>query len=327
MNTTAKVMLGLLASASATLTAQEAPQFTEILPLTNQEMRLRLNAPTGLTYRLEVSTDLAAWLPLITVRTNRNALEHADSAAPFLESRFYRALQLTDTTVLTGDHLATADDEVVIHPINHATLLLGWNGKAIFVDPVSTGRSGQALDYKSLPRADLILLTHDHADHLDANCIAAIKAANAVILAPRVVYQALSASLKSLTTVMTNGASAQVLGLSIDAVPAYNRTTSHHPKGNGNGYLLTIGGKRIYISGDTQDTPEMRALREIDVAFLSMNQPYTMSVAEAVSAVREFRPGVVFPYHYQGNPSTDLSKFKQQVGTDLGIEIRLRNWY
>jgi L-ascorbate metabolism protein UlaG (beta-lactamase superfamily) len=331
MNNAGHVLSLLLAGAlvaEATLIAQEAPQFAGIQPLTNQEIRVRLSAPTGLCYRLEVSTNLAVWMPLVTLRANGNALEHADSAAPFLGSRFYRALQLPDTNALTGDHLMTADGGVVIHPIDHATLLLGWNGKAIYTDPVTKGySSGQTQDYRSLPRADLILVTHDHTDHFDTACITAIKATNTVILAPLSVYQKLPGSLKPLASVMTNGAAVQRFGLSIEAVPAYNRTSSYHPKGTGNGYLLTIGGKRIYVSGDTEDTPEMRALRGIDVAFLSMNQPFTMTVAEAVGAVREFRPNVVYPYHYQGNPSTDLNGFKQKVGTDLGIEIRLRKWY
>jgi L-ascorbate metabolism protein UlaG (beta-lactamase superfamily) len=111
--------------------------------------------------------------------------------------------------------------------------------------------------------------------------------------------------------------------------PAYNLTTSNHPKGNGNGYILSLGGKLLYVSGDTEDTPELRALRNIDVAFLAMNVPYTMTVAKAVSAVREFRPKVVYPYHYRNADGSfaDLEAFKRQVGTDLGIEVRLRKWY
>jgi L-ascorbate metabolism protein UlaG (beta-lactamase superfamily) len=319
--------LGVVAEVTP-LRAQQAPQFTDIQLLSNKDVRLQLSAPTGLTYRLEVSSNLAEWIALVTTRTNKNTVEHADSAAPFLKGRFYRALQLFDTNVLTGDHLVTSKGEVLIHPIDHASLLLSWDGKAIYVDPVSRAfSSGQTLDYRSLPRADLILVTHAHGDHFDATCIASIKATNALIVAPSSVYQSLSSSLKSQAMVMTNGATAQVLGLSIEAIPAYNRTTSNHPKGVGNGYLLVIDDKRVYVSGDTEDTVEMRALRDIDVAFLSMNQPYTMTVAEAVSAVREFRPSVVYPYHFQGSPPTDLNSFKQKVGTDLGIEVRLRKWY
>jgi L-ascorbate metabolism protein UlaG (beta-lactamase superfamily) len=115
-----------------------------------------------------------------------------------------------------------------------------------------------------------------------------------------------------------------VLGLAIEAIPAYNIGSSYHPKGNGNGYILAIGGRRVYISGDTDDTTEMRALRNVDIAFLAMNQPYTMTVAKAVSATREFRPKVAYPYHSQG---TDVNSYKRQVGADLGIEVRLRKWY
>ena len=109
-------------------------------------------------------------------------------------------------------------------------------------------------------------------------------------------------------------------------MPAYN---ANHPKGSGNGYLVTLGGKRLYVSGDTGDIAEMRALADIDVAFVCMNVPYTMTVAQAVSAVREFQPRIVYPYHYrnQGNALSDVDSFKRQVGTDLGIEVRLRKWY
>ena len=110
-------------------------------------------------------------------------------------------------------------------------------------------------------------------------------------------------------------------------MPAYNLTSSFHPKGVGNGYVLTVGGKRIYVSGDTEDTPELRGLTNIDVAFVCMNLPYTMSVDKAVSAVREFQPKTVYVYHYQGYSNADVTRFKQSVGTDRGIEVRLRKWY
>jgi L-ascorbate metabolism protein UlaG (beta-lactamase superfamily) len=124
--------------------------------------------------------------------------------------------------------------------------------------------------------------------------------------------------------VLTNGAAAELLGLKVEAVPAYNRTSTFHPKGVGNGYVVTIGGKRLYVSGDTEDVPEIRALRDIDVAVVCMNLPYTMTVAQAASAVRELRPAVVYPYHSQGS---DLNQFKRLAGADLGIEVRLRKWY
>ncbi len=118
-----------------------------------------------------------------------------------------------------------------------------------------------------------------------------------------------------------------MLGIPIEATPAYNLDPNRqqfHPKGRGNGYLLTLGGKRIYLSGDTEDTPEMRALKNIDVAFLCMNLPYTMDVQHAAAAVREFRPKVVYPYHCRGS---DLEKFKTLVGSDAGVEVRIRDWY
>src|SRR5437660_592249 len=135
-------------------------------------------------------------------------------------------------------------------------------------------------------------------------------------------------ALRAVTTVLTNGATTNVMGMRIDAIPAYNISNANHPLGVGNGYVLTIGGKRIYIAGDTEDVPAMRALQNIDVAFLSINRPYTMDVASAVSAAREFRPAVVYPYHYSpSTPVTDLNLFKRGVGQDLGIEVRLRKWY
>jgi L-ascorbate metabolism protein UlaG (beta-lactamase superfamily) len=127
---------------------------------------------------------------------------------------------------------------------------------------------------------------------------------------------------------LANGGSTNYLGMTIDAIPAYNFTASYHPPGVGNGYVLTIAGKRLYMAGDTEDVPEMRALRNIDAAFLPMNLPFTMTVTNAASAVREFRPAVVYPYHYQGSGSTpgDINVFKRLVGQDLGIEVRLRHF-
>ena len=298
--------------------AQDELVFTGWQRLTNREMALRLSASTNLYCRVEATTDLLQWCALATAR-NSGTLNYTDSAAPFLDARFYRACPVTGSNILTGDHLVTDDGDVIIHPINHASFVLQWRDKLIYCDPV-----GASTLYQGLARADLILITHEHFDHFDAATITAVKGTNALIIAPRTVYQSLSAALKNITTVMTNGQADTVMNLAIDAVPAYNLTASNHPKGVGNGYILTIGGKRIYISSDTDNTPEVRALRNIDVAFVGMRPPYSMSVAQAANAVREFQPRVVYPNHYQGN---DVGKFKQLVGTDFGIEVRLRKWY
>ena len=135
-----------------------------------------------------------------------------------------------------------------------------------------------------------------------------------------------AAAHKSLTIVLTNGASTNVLGLTVEAVSAYNFPTNqpiYHSQGNRNGYVATIGGKRLYLAGDTRDVPEMRALANIDVAFVCMNLPFTMTVDAAASAARQFQPRVVYPYPFS---SSDVNRFKQLVGTDLGIEVRLRKW-
>lgn len=309
-------LLGLAGS----LIAQEAPQFTGIQSLTNREMLLKLSASNGLNYRIEVSTNLPEWQSLLTLLST-GVQQHTDSASPFLGLRFYRAFQLTGTNILTGDHLVTTNGDVVIHPINHASFVMSWNGKMIYNDPV-----GASTLYQGLPRADLILVSHSHTDHFSSSTLNAVTNANTIIIAPQAVYNSLPTALRSLTLVMTNGASTTRLGLAIDAVPAYN---GNHPLGTGNGYVLTIGGKRLYMSGDTGNIAEMRALQGIDVAFVCMNVPFTMTVNEATNAVRAFRPKVVYPYHYrdQSGASTNANFFKQRLGTDPGIEVRLRPWY
>jgi L-ascorbate metabolism protein UlaG (beta-lactamase superfamily) len=118
-----------------------------------------------------------------------------------------------------------------------------------------------------------------------------------------------------------------ILGMQIQAVPAYNTNHANHPFGRGNGYILTMGGRRVYMAGDTGPSPEMRVLPNIDVAFIPMNLQFTMSTTQAVSVVRDMRPKVIYPYHYSGSPVADLNWFKRQVSNDLGIEVRVRNWY
>ncbi len=308
-----------LLAADAGLAAQQAPQFTD-LRLTNREVLLKLSAPTGLNYRIDASTNLPSWNSLLTLQST-GVNQHLDSATPYLPSRFYRAEQLTNSSPLTGDHLVTTNGDVVIHPINHASFVMSWNGKMIYNDPV-----GAASLYAGIPRAHLVLISHGHSDHFLSTTLNSITGVNAVIIAPQAVYNSMSTALRNLTTVMANGATTTVLGLGIEAVPAWN---GNHALGTGNGYVLTMGGRRIYMAGDTGNIAEMRALPNIDVAFLCMNTPFTMTANDATNAVRAFRPKVVYPYHYrdQSGATTNASFFKQLLGTDLGIEVRLRKWY
>jgi L-ascorbate metabolism protein UlaG (beta-lactamase superfamily) len=225
-------------------------------------------------------------------------------------------------SALTGDRIATKDGDLIIHPINHATLALGWATLTLYVDPVGGGRP-----FAALPKPDLILLTDIHGDHLNADTLKAVATDKTQLVAPPAVAAQLPAEFRSRTTILTNGETKSLLGVAIEAVPMYNTTPERakfHTKGQGNGYVLTFADKRVYLSGDTEDIPELRALMRIDVAFLCMNLPYTMTPEQAASAVREFRPKVVYPYHSRGS---DLEKFKKLVGDDVGVEVRLRDWY
>lgn len=223
---------------------------------------------------------------------------------------------------LSGDRVAAKDGDLVVHPINHATLVLGWKNEVIYVDPV-----GGADRFAGLPPATLVLITHLHGDHFDPPTLQAVAGTRAELVVPPTVAEKLSEALRARTKIMTNGGTAMIRSVSIEAVPAYNLTRerlNYHPKGRDNGYRLTLGGTRVYLSGDTEDIPEMRALRNVDVAFVCMNLPYTMTVQQAADAVRAFKPKIVYPYHSRGS---DLAKFKQLVGTDAGVEVRLRDWY
>ncbi len=301
--------------------AQSPSEFLSVQYPTNHEAVLKFKATKGKPYRIDTSANLSDWSSLSTlVAATTN--QYIDTATPYLAARAYRVVELEGTNNITGDQLATAEGDIVFHPINHATFIMGWNGKVIYNDPV-----GGAARFTGLPRPDIILISHDHSDHFDALTLAAVKGTNTVILAPRIVYNSLSAALKAITTVLTNNSSTNLMGMSIAAIPAYNLTQSYHPKGVGNGYVVTIAGKRIYIAGDTEDISEMRTLADIDVAFVCVNLPFTMSVPKAVSAIRAFRPKVVYPYHYTGTSTTDMTLLKKQIGTDLGIEVRQRAWY
>jgi len=315
--------LGLSLCAGAAQTAQ----FTNVVRLTNRELALKFVAPAGTNYRIDVATNFPAdtnvspWSSLLTLRSS-GVNQHTDSAAPFSSSRYYRAEQLTNANVLTGDNLPTANGDAVIHPVNHASFVVGWNGMMIYNDPV-----GGASPYASFPRADLILVSHDHSDHYDVNTLNAVRGSNGLIVVPPVIYNSAAfAALRNHAIPLPYGASTNAIGINIDAVPAYN---SYHPSNNNNAYVLTLGGKRIFTSGDCGDGMEIRAVTNIDVAFLCMNVPYTMTALGATNVIRAMRPRVVYPYHYRDSSGTTTNPptFKQWLGMDPGVEVRLRNWY
>lgn len=223
--------------------------------------------------------------------------------------------------------VTTTMDSLQIHPVYHSSIVLQYGTTTIYVDP-HTGPQRFA-DY---PAPDLVLITDIHPDHLDTATLGALPLEHARIVAPKAVMELLPKRMQPICTVMDNGDTTDLDDAHIVAMPMYNLPPSpdaFHPKGRGNGYVLTFGGKRIYISGDTQGIPEMRALKNIDIAFVCMNLPYTMDVDEAADAVLAFKPKVVYPYHYRGKDGfSDVKKFKELVGAeDPAIEVRLVDWY
>lgn len=229
---------------------------------------------------------------------------------------------LSAQAMLTGDRIATSNGDLTIHPIDHATFAMGWDGRIIYVDPV-----GGAEAFRDLPGPDLILITDIHGDHLSVETLEAVAGESTVIVAPAAVVEQLPATVGSEARTLDNGSEISLFDLTVLALPMYNLTDErlqYHDKGRGNGYVVTMGGQRVYISGDTEDIPEMRALEDIDVAFICFNLPYTMTEEQAASAVLVFRPGIVYPYHYRGS---DLDAFVASVAENPGIEVRIGAWY
>jgi L-ascorbate metabolism protein UlaG (beta-lactamase superfamily) len=218
------------------------------------------------------------------------------------------------------DHIPTDGGELTITFLGHATLMLEYQGKIIHVDPAV-----KKVDYGMLPKADLILITHEHGDHYDVSAIEQLKKQDTQIIVNQAVKDKGSDG-----QVMANGDSIEILDLPIKAVPAYNIVHKrengelYHPKGRDNGYIITFANHQLYIAGDTENTPEVKALKGIDIAFLPMNLPYTMSPEMVADAVRSFKPTVLYPYHYRGtDPNTLIALLKDQQHT----EIRLRKMY
>jgi len=215
------------------------------------------------------------------------------------------------------DIIKTSGGDLEITFIGHGTLMFGFGGKIIHIDPVS-----QYADYAKLPKADLILITHEHKDHLDDKAIAPIRTDKTTVVLTETCAKQLTGGI-----VMKNGDVKTVEGLKIEALPAYNLVnmrspgTPYHPKGIGNSYIITFGDKRVYIGGDTENTPEIKALTGIDIAFLPMNLPYTMTPEMVADAAKAFKPKILYPYHFG---ETDTSKLTALLKDAKEIDVRIR---
>ena len=215
------------------------------------------------------------------------------------------------------DRIPTSAGPLEITFLGHGTLMLTFKDTVLHIDPYST-----VADYAALPRADLILLTHDHADHLDEAALALVRTPATDIVLPPVCAERVQGGL-----ILKNGETRTVRGITVTAVPAYNLVHHRdngepfHPRGVGNGYLLDFGDTRLYVAGDTENTPEMAALKDVDIAFLPMNLPYTMTPEMVADAARSFRPRILYPYHYG---DTDPQRLVELLRDRPDIEVRIR---
>jgi L-ascorbate metabolism protein UlaG (beta-lactamase superfamily) len=222
-----------------------------------------------------------------------------------------------------GDTIKTAKGDLRIIPIHHASVLFELGDKAYYVDPFHEG------NFDGLPKADVVFITHAHPDHFDPTALEEIRKPSTIIVAPPSVAEKLPLGFNG-TIVMKNGDKQTVDDVGVEVVPMYNLKRGpsagklFHAKGWGDGFILTLGDERIYLSGDTECTPEMRALKNIDVAFVCMNLPYTMPPSEAAQCIKAFKPKIVYPYHYRDSDLTDLDK---GLAGQTGIEERKRDWY
>jgi L-ascorbate metabolism protein UlaG (beta-lactamase superfamily) len=215
------------------------------------------------------------------------------------------------------DVVPTSVGDLIITFLGHGSLMFDFNEVNISVDPFS-----QVADYSQLPKADLILITHEHHDHLDQGALASVRTEESDLILTETCARQVEGGV-----VMQNGDVRTVRGIQVEAVPAYNLVHKRdngqpfHPKGIGNGYILTFGDQRVYIAADTENTPEMKTLTDIDVAFLPMNLPYTMTPEMVADAAKAFKPKILYPYHF-GN--TDTAKLVNLLSDEVGIEVRIR---
>ena len=218
-------------------------------------------------------------------------------------------------------------ENLSIIPIEHATAIIQWRDITIYIDPV-----GGSVPFKGQKPPDLILITDIHGDHFSMQTLEELNTEKAKIIVPQAVADRIPEEFTPQVDVLNNGESKERYGITIEAIPMYNlreEALKYHTKGRGNGYVLNLDGQRIYFSGDTEDVPEMRNLKNIDIAFICMNLPYTMTEESAAEAVLEFQPKQVYPYHYRGKPDvSDVTKFKRLVNQgNPSIEVVQLDWY
>lgn len=226
----------------------------------------------------------------------------------------------------TIDWVKTTNSDISFTAIDHASVVFNIGDKTVYVDPC-----GPKEWYRGINAPDLILITDIHHDHYDVYALEAIAGEKSVFVVPEEIFKLMPEAWKKRSHVMTNGEINEFLGISVQSVPMYNlpgESESFHQKGRGNGYVLEKNGFRIYISGDTENIPEMRSLKEIDIAFVCMNQPYTMTVENAAEAVKAFKPAKVYPYHFRNGDKSfsDVRKFTRLVG-EAGLESIVLDWY
>jgi L-ascorbate metabolism protein UlaG (beta-lactamase superfamily) len=211
-----------------------------------------------------------------------------------------------------SDVLKTSGGDLKMSFIRHGSLMFDFAGKVIYIDPAS-----MFADYSTLPKADLILITHEHGDHWDLKAIQALTKPDTTLI----INQGLTKQLPN-GTAMKNGDSKTVAGISIEAVPAYNPEKPFHPKGNGNGYVLSFADKRVFVAGDTENVPEIKALKNIDVAFLPMNLPYTMTPEQVADVAKAMKPKILYPYHFG---DTDTNALVNLLKDQKDTEVRIRD--
>jgi L-ascorbate metabolism protein UlaG (beta-lactamase superfamily) len=215
------------------------------------------------------------------------------------------------------DTIATSKGDLKITFIGHASLMFEFDGKTIYADPVST-----YADFSTMPKADIILIAHEHGDHLEKKAIENLTTKETVVLLNEAGQKQLGSG-----EAIKNGGTKEVKGIKIEAVPAYNIVNTrgpgqpYHAKGNGNGYVVTFGDKKVYVAGDTENVPEMANLKDIDIAFLPMNLPYTMTPEMVAEAAKVIKPKILYPYHFG---ETDTAKLTELLKDQKGIEVRIR---